>query len=284
MSNNHVDKFDSLSAFVDKAENGKPNPIVRSRSSQRSSYNDWAGGSFGECVTLAKYGWATGAERIATMAAPLLEQISSKMYKPEMVADVEGGSTIDMGAFLAGEPECILIWRDSEEIIEHSGRFVKIVASISASCGFTTEQLFAKGAAVAILIDALEMSGHRVQLDIIQTVSPPYRHSSDQYMLQVRVKNFDDPLDMESIAFTCAHSGMLRRLTFSVEEQTPDEIVRRYEFDGGDYGSPVDPNSELCSELEPDIYIGASSYDLIRDPVGWARQQLELQGVQFIDN
>jgi hypothetical protein len=269
--------FSSFADFVRQAENGQPS-TRHGRTSRATDRDSWAGGSWAECLGLAKSGWEAGAQRVARMAAPLLEQVSSRMLKPEILLDIEGDA-IDVGTYLTGNPEPFLHWTDTEIEAERAGKFVHIVCSVSASSYFTTEQLFSKGAAVAILIDALEMSGRRVIVDVCMSVNGA--NHSDNFTLTVRVKNAPDPLNMENIALACAHSGMLRRLVFSVEECQPREVREAFRFfEHGTYGYPTD---DPINESSADIYIGASASDLINDPLRWAREQLLAQGVHFAD-
>lgn len=278
---NHREHFSSFDAFVTKAIEGKSEMCMQDRSSRRER-DDWAGGSFDECSNLARYGWRQGAERVERMATPLLEKISSRMRKPEIVMDIEGGD-LDIGTYLSGYPEPFMRWDDTEQIATAHGRFVHVICNCSASSYYSTEQLFAKGAAVAILVDALEMSGHRVTVDVCEWISASGYFGSegrDLYEVKIRVKEPEDPLHLESIAFACAHSGMLRRMIFSLNEQAPAEVRSYYGFAPyGGYGRPTDPSTLP----ECDIFIGASNSELIENPLKWARQQLKAQGVEFTD-
>lgn len=285
---NYSVAFDSFSEFVTQAAEGKSEMPERHRSSRQYDYDDWAGGSFEKCVQLSKFGWKEGAGRVEKMAAPLLEQISSHMRKPEIIMDIEGGD-LDIGTYLSGYPEPFMRWDDTEVLATAHGRFVHVVVNCAASAFYSTEQLFSKGAAVAILVDALEMSGHRVTVDVCEWISPSgggydyYGYGckkEDLYEIKVRVKNPEDPLNLESVAFACAHSGMLRRMIFSLNEQSSSEIREYYGFTHhGGYGRPVDPSTLP----DCDIYVGASNSELIAEPVNWARKQLKAQGVEFTD-
>lgn len=280
------ENFTSFPEFVDKAIRGKSTLREMSRSSRRSGYDEWAGGSWEDCAKLARTGWRKGAEKIEKMAAPLLTSITSHMRRQEIVFDVQGDS-IDIGTFMTGFPEPFIRWDETELEAKTYGKFVHVVCNVAASSYFTTEQLFSKGAAVCTVVDALEMTGHRVSVDVVSMVSPSSnygydygnrRGSDDKYMLTVRVKEPEDSLNLESIAFACAHSGMLRRLIFSMEEQQPQAIIDRYGFsESGGYGVPEDPQKKL----DCDIYIGASNSDIINDPLAWAQRQLVAQGVEF---
>jgi hypothetical protein len=276
----HKEEFSSFAEFADKSANGQSQLNHGDRHS-RTGDAGWAGCTWDEAVKLSKYGWAEGAKRIEKMALPLLDQISTTMRKPEIVLDIEGAD-IDVGAFMTGNPECFIRWDETEVKATASGRFVHIICNIAASSFFSTEELFAKGAAVSILVDALEMSGHRVTVDVMEAVGPSSywgeKNNKNRYQLTIRIKNPEDPLNMESIAFACAHSGMLRRMTFSVQEQTPPEVRNTFGFGGyGSYGIPEDPK-ELP---ECDIYIGSTNSALIKNPLEWARKQLIAQGIEF---
>ena len=126
------------------------------------------------------------------------------------------------------------------------------------------------------LIDLLEQSGKRVELDLVHGS----RVSKASIRARVRVKDSNAPLDIERIAFAIAHPASFRRIAFSIWELPPQAIRQQCGVPNGGYGR--------CEDwAEPDaLYVPSSDmYNFCDDArrVAWVTEQLAAQGVEFAD-
>lgn len=256
-------RFDSVTSFLAGIRKG---PIVGSwydpDSYDNRDYN-WAWhATESQAFELAEKGWRDGAERIAKLSGPVIEQISSRIRKPEPAFTDEGAS-IDMGRFLEGDPECFVQWHETE--VEHPapGRVVNIIVNLTVSAFFTANQFYAKGASIAILVDCLEHSGRRVNLDAAICVADSQKNPAG---CVIRLKSADEPLNLQAIAAVIAHPAFYRHLGF-----------RQWATLRG-----ITPfRSCMSAPDQGDITIGHSSSDVISDPKAWAVEQLRAQGIVF---
>ena len=154
-----------------------------------------------------------------------------------------------------------------------------MVFNISASSGVRTEEMMRKGATVVGLIDLLEQSGKRVELDLISGS----RGNNCSIRNVVRVKESSAPVDIERLAFAIAHPGTHRRLSFSTWEQAPLEARQLCGIPNRGYGMPEDFSPVVDDKA---IYIPSSSMEHFGTEaarVAWGTQQLAEQGVVFED-
>lgn len=256
---NKILEFDSVTAMMQHVETAPTSGHFVSWKTRHISESwDWLTGYDG-AVELARKGWAEGAERIAKLSGPVIEQIASRIRKPEPAFTDEGAS-IDMGRFLEGDPECFVQWHETE--VEHPapGKVVHIVVNLAVSAYFTADQFYAKGSAIAILIDCLEHSGRRVTLDVTICESVG---SSIQGCV-VRLKNADEPVDMANVAYAIAHPAFYRRLGFGV------------------WATLGMPNEAPASApIKGDITVGHTYLNDTTDAARWAIDELKKQGIVF---
>lgn len=173
--------------------------------------------TFEDAVALASQGWPEGAARASAVRASLDAAVRDCVVARQagFSWDVTG-ETIDVGKFLAGEPECCLTQSETGE--SASGRIVRIVANVAASGSVSAESLFARGAVVLAAIDILEGLGHRVELTVARGTTTA-KVGGKVLQILVPVKSAGQPLDVDRLAFCLCHPGFLRRLTWSVSEQ-----------------------------------------------------------------
>jgi hypothetical protein len=84
----------------------------------------------------------------------------------------------------------------------------------------TAYEFLTMGTAMALVIDQLEASGRRVELDVaFLRELRPSKWSLDGW----KIKSADEHLDFGTLAFSLAHPASSRRLSFALRERTPRE-------------------------------------------------------------
>jgi hypothetical protein len=264
-------RYNSWQEFVNDVEACPLGPNARYQLSRSTQVDSWTGDlSWEDAVSLAKSGWTEGAERIRNLLTPLYNQLAQESFLPQIVNDIEGDS-IDIGAFLSGEPEAFLRWEDSEILNPNAknNRHVRIGYNISASGGFSAHDLFVRGAYVCALVDMLESHGRRVDVDLYDGTKKLER----KLFVKIQLKRAEDPLDLEKLAFALCNPATLRRLLFSKEESLPHPwYILTYAF-------PADP-----PDLDADIILNAGVFQgASMDMTQWVKDLLASQGVEFLD-
>jgi hypothetical protein len=261
VKNPQVTEWNTWGEFVDAAERGEPTPNVGERSSRReSSSQHWdLGCGFDKALKLARDGWQEGREKAADIARRLENRVMHRIVKEDVNYDVEGMG-FDVARFLNGEPEHWIKPEEHTMTSAHGNRHVKLVVNVAASCGVSGDAILARGATLAALVELLEYADTRVELWTVDAHASTYypdggKSSAPPISVNmVKVKAFDQPLDPGRIAFALAHPAMLRRLCFSMMEQS-DESIAKFVTSSHSYGYPTDWQPDDCS-----IYVGSSRY------------------------
>lgn len=275
--------FDDLHTFWQYAM-GESDAYTRKSREERADYIEWSGGlTWEEAKRMALSGWGEIIPEIEKYRAVITPIITDKVLRPRQIYSVAGYS-VDVGAFLANDPECF-INREYEER-NYPGKVFKIVCSVSHSSGISTNVIINRGAIVCALIDAIEYAGHRVEVVCNLATSANYDESSLKgqekeygwFEVSVLLKKSTQPLDMSDLAYCLAHPSMLRRIMFSAAEIEGWSDVSRV------YGYPAEA-TEKGDLYVKELFYGefANESEAVSDAevINWVLTQLKSLGVDI---
>lgn len=166
------------------------------------------GADWNETLRLAKEGWSKGAEMLSDRLSahfPQRDNIDSWRY------DV-AGELPDIGRYLAGDPAHM---RRHGHPKGHTP-VISMLVNICCSGGISSRHFANYGAALCSVIDQLENSGRRVELN----VSWISGFADGRASMGWTVKRAQDALDMAAVAFSLAHAAASRRIGFGMVERT----------------------------------------------------------------
>jgi hypothetical protein len=198
-------------------------------------------GTVGAAFVMARDGWDAHLQDTLDIARSAVETVEQEhdtlSFQPEW--QVSGGM-VDMGAYLAGEPECMIEFPPAKTT--RVGRVITLCASISLSSSVSAEQLILKGKVITALALELERLGINVELIADQSVGS---NISDKRMTQrVTVKSANDALDPARILYAYAHPSMLRVIALCNYHAMPAEWQDAMGTGVG-YGRPCAPPQDL---------------------------------------
>jgi hypothetical protein len=253
------------------------NSNARKKSSRNNSNLQWSGGvTWEQAKQMAINGWQGGMKEIEKYRAKIVPIITEKVLRPKQIYSV-AGYNVDVGSFMANEPECFLA-REYEER-NYPGKIYKIVVSISFSAAISPETIIQRGAMICALIDAIEFAGHRAEVicNDASTVrdSRDYRQGKYKeygwFEVSVNIKKSSKSLDMSDLAFCLAHPAMLRRIMFSVAE------IEGWSDFAHDYGCPAEGTDK------GDMYIKEIFSGTVPDnqAITWVFSELEKLGIDI---
>lgn len=269
--------FDDLSSFWRYAMQDS----TAYRKSSRDNHSlRWSGGlTWEEAKQMAISGWRDGMNEIEKYRAQILPIIAEKVLRPQQIYAI-AGYTVDVGSFLANEPECFIAREYQEK--NYPGRIYKIVCSISFSAAITPETIIQRGAMICALIDAIEFAGHRAEVICNDAMSSgdygEYRQGKNKERgwleTSVTVKKSMQPLEMTDLAFCLAHPAMLRKIMFSVCE------LNGWSDFANNYGYPAEATDK------GDIYIREVFSGTVPDEqaITWVLTELEKLGINLETN
>lgn len=164
--------------------------------------------SFEECTKLGTLGWAEGRKKLEKWTARFTDKIQGvRMHIRYNLT----GSTLDVGRFVEGEPECFRIRKKIKD--KPQPRVLRIVMGLAGNFDKSADYFFNRGASMAALVDILE--GQGIRCEVIIYFGRSLSKSNAEQTLAVCLKQAGEPVDMDKIAFWVCHVGAARRLAFS---------------------------------------------------------------------
>lgn len=236
-------------------------PRTGRSSREHSASESWdLNAGYDGTVKLAETGWQDGAEEIDSLREEIHSIIEPKGIEMSITPHVSG-AFVDIGRYIQGVPECMCQFMHTET----NQKPVQLVVNGSVSCGVSAERQKNRGAAIAAAIDVMEERGYRVELWLYFGVRSGISYTIDL----VRVKDFNQGVDTDRLAYALAHAGFNRRLHFGVCE-TRKERFKIGSYPGGGYGAPRETSEEelrtiegLDSDSDVDLVyiVGINSFD-----------------------
>ena len=259
-----VESFDSFGDFYNYAkDNDTP------QASNKDEYNNWSGTkSLAKACDLARNGWTAVRPEVDELLSDLTDRLADKLdnlYKP--MYDF-GGAYVDMGRFVEGDPECMVTFQSVPE--GAMGRVIKLVVAGTASSFIDPEHIRKRGVAVISLVDTINRLGFGVELWWDSTITGK---DGRDHSTAVKLHDSSDTLDINSVMFALAHPSMLRRLTFSVQEQSS---TAKEQGVGGGYGTPANLGTAKIMDFDVTVEkLQDGSGDIVRNPFQWVLTTLK---------
>lgn len=185
--------------------------VWKQESSRARNGSSWdLGADWEETLRLARDGWQQG---IADLDAAV-RGIEPEKFIQEEKWDV-AGYRVDVGRFLAGNPDSMATrGRNTRQ-----KPLIHLVVNASGHAGIAAKTFAAYGAALTAVIDKIENSGRRVEVDVVYTAA---RLTGDNCCIAGwKVKAAEDHCDLSALAFSLAHPAAYRRLAFALWERSP---------------------------------------------------------------
>ena len=238
-------EFDSLSELIQW--NRSPCEVWEKSKTSNRENTSWAGTEdYAEAEQLATDGWPKGARDIKRYTDAFFSKISSRVQATEMHRTVEPGIMFDVGSYCAGVPDH---WLSEEtHIVDGLGNRVLVMnCNIAVSGSVSIGTIIARGGVIVATVQALELAGYSVELNLVHKVSTNYSNTWMQET-HVRLKASDQPINMDELAFALTHPSMLRRIIFRLVEHCSSLQLCRKLYYG--YGYPAD----VSKNDQGDIY------------------------------
>ncbi|QXO14370.1 hypothetical protein SEA_CHASER_143 [Mycobacterium phage Chaser] len=164
-----------------------------------------------------------------------------------------GGSYVDMGRYMTGEPECMVEYVIQAAPVQRP--VVTLVSNIAASCGISTAEMAARGRLVVALVKAIESSGRSTELWADFTVAPSWTKPKHHWRASVKIKPASAPLDMGAIMYAYTDASMMRVLGLNAMHHIPDDMKSTYSV-GFTYGYPAKGENAVEESYGPDaVYL-----------------------------
>jgi hypothetical protein len=243
------------------AQYAKANP--KPEASQSGKWSFTHTDNLAEACDLALKGWDECRPQVDALLSDLQDRINNVMSDHYVVNHDVSGADVDMGMFMAGEPECMLQFVSEPQA--RMGRVVKVLVNGVTNASTNKDNIIKRGVAVLALVNTLHLMGVGIELWFESCVNGTDGRS---YSTCVKLHDSSQPLDIDNVMFALAHPSMLRRLVFSVQERSKTQVKQNAK-QGRGYGYCTDLN--LHKFIDFDVKVERLSYsDQTTDnPLGW---------------
>lgn len=255
---NHVESFDSLYDMALYAKSNK-----KPESSERNGEDFTHTASLKDAANLAIKGWDECRPQVDALLSDLQDRINNVMSDHYVVQHDVAGADVNMGLFMAGEPECMMQFVPEPEA--RMGRVVKVLVNGVTNASTNKDKIIQRGVSVLALVNTLHLMGVGIELWFESCIEGTDKRA---YSTCVKLHDSNQPLDIDNVMFALAHPSMLRRLVFSVQEQSKYQLQQRATRGGG-YGYCHDLS--LQKFIDFDVTVERLQYtdETTQNPLGW---------------
>ena len=225
-----VVSFNSLGEFADYITNTETNAAFQD--ARLSSYegDEWftKTASFEDAMKLFREGWSVQAQDLVVKLAKAEKKAQTQSVNRRCY-DVAGGF-VSVPRYIQGKPNCMI--RMKKQQIKQ--RVINLYKSVDYTGSTSADTIIEESIKAMQIIKRVESLGYRVNLFITMGV----KTHSDTYktIVNVKLKDASEKLNVSKLAFPLAHPSMLRRLMFRFIEVSPFTNTRKYNWN---YGSVV---------------------------------------------
>ena len=216
--------------------------------------------SFEQAHHLALHGFPEGTKEMKKQM-DLLGHAKANRLEP--VFDVFGDE-VEIGRFCSGDPENMVTF---ENVLKDGQQFLDVYVAFSYSYHKEARQIIKRGAIVLSNIDYLENNGFRCRI-------VGYNHALCRKDRRAKtrmgvkhlaiLKDYNEPLDIDRMAFALACPSMLRRLAFRLTELLQPKQTNK------NYGA----SHELLTSEERETAIDVTPFD-------WSEDEINAQFIKF---
>ena len=209
----HLDAmFRDLPDYHRMASHSTPETITEHITNpEGAEYQFYQAASYGEVRDHATIAGKDSVTRLITeyLAAPEMRETilmsGARASRPRSVYGDEGDE-VDMDRIYAGEDDTA--WR---RIVRHEtmrqSRVVTVDVNIICTAWTAQEDFVWNGVQTAVIVDALEAEGYRVEVNALQALS---MNNGVRFCSRVRIKRADEPLRIDLLAYQTGCAAMAR--------------------------------------------------------------------------
>ena len=251
----------------------------------------WGTGTYAEALKLAKDGWPEGRAIVEPLRQRVLAAVKGAPRDYRQTGHwTVAGAGVNIGRYLQGRPDCMRGFRATLQA--KRGKVITVALHGSATFDWLPVEYHRRGAAVAVLCDALESAGFRVEIlvsfstcNVARSRQRKACQTSVGYADVITLKMPDEPLDLDELYFALCHPDAQRRISFALLEGLSAGMRRvlRVYLPHGSYGAPwtqvplpADVGDEAIEVAHND-----SRFHTEAGVVWWVLEQLENQGVEI---
>lgn len=248
----NFEKFESIDNFLKIIESRPNNKIMRNCNESYTNTKDFSGtASYEEAMNLLQNGYEKPLNKIKNEVS---KDLKISQTRPRRIPKNHVfGFVPNVPNYILGIPEQMITISQTPQKV----KTVSIIYYIGNNSNTTANALEKAGIKILNVVNRLELSGVRVNLDICVMCS---KENGEWQIGCVNVKSYREQMDLKKLCFPIAHPSMFRRFGFRFLEKSKD---MENNFCYG-YGSSAKANDE--QELNKKVF-GETDFFITQDHV-----------------
>lgn len=221
--------FSSINQMLKVLESRENNYVMRNEhSSERQGDSSWSGtSSWDEAVKLLTKGYTDVLDKLKLGISKSMKSLTDIEVPKSRIREEVWGTVPLIPNYLQGLPKTMCYRERSPRKI----KTIDLVYCPCENCGHSTDEFLNAGIAILSAIRAIEKSNISVKLDCMFMDAV---EDNEMAIGVVRIKNYQDRLDLQKLCFPLVNASMERRIGFKYLETCPD--LKNSDFSGA-YGS-----------------------------------------------
>ena len=208
----HHEHFDSIHSYMSAITTRPKNSIMSNADASKSGSESFTGTkSWSEALDLLENGYDKPLEKIKNELAKDLKVSENRPRRRPINAVV--GYVPNVPNYLLGIPEQMIRIHQTPNKV----KAITINYAITNNCGTEAKDLERGGIAMLNVVNRLELSGIRVNLNVVVQCT---KHDKEWQVCSINLKNYREQLDIKKICFPLAHPSMFRRMGFAWLERS----------------------------------------------------------------
>lgn len=214
-----VEWYPSIPVLIDVVNNRKHNVAFKYKNASREESFEFTNTqTYEEAVRLLLKGWPT-------ILAELQDKISTNVYN----YNISKKSTLhnSVVGYCPNVPNALMNLPNSmffRELDKIENKTLHIVYCNSVSCNESTENIIKAGSILLSAIKILELQKISIRLDLC-FFGGIERSGRQCICCMIKMKDYNEQLDLLKLSFPLAHPSMLRRIGFSAAETIPGPTI-----------------------------------------------------------
>lgn len=259
-----VKHYDSIAALC-AAQPSEANAGVWAEvvSNGEFKHSEWFGvDTRAETIRVVERGWEDGVARLFAGIGNIDAKRGKVPRRRRVRSDF--GDELDIQRVYRGQVDTA--WARTRRVQVEATRVVRIIMQVGALSFVASEEMFWRGAACAVIADALENAGNRVEIVGYSSASGVVKSNNASMTITFPIKAAEQPLDLAALASTACLAGFHRHYIFKARCSHHSRIA------GGMGSTKVGVPASLAEEGA--IHVSLDSVNSVQSAINFVRAHL----------
>lgn len=209
----NIEMYNSIKHLLDTIETRPVNKVFKNKTlgSEHSTKTFTGTQNYNEARDLFLYGYASAVEALKNIKVPVPNASKQRSF-----SDIVGYAP-HVSNYIQGIPQSMI---NSKKVLQKT-RTIELFYITCIDESKTTTEIIEAGKKVLQAVKTIEINQISVKLSAIMLTSSSNKKASEIALLILKLKDYQEKLDIKKIAFPLVHPSAIRRIGFKWLETVP---------------------------------------------------------------